>query len=885
MTRPEEIHEHRLPMSQVEIGSPSQKDEKNRTTSVARDSQGPSRTVDAQTSASTQASARTPVAHAEVLKIVGRKAHQHAARLTRGERAQILRQCATPWSGQIGGTLWFGGKFDTTGGTRCVDTWDDFGGMLTDYAQEVVDKGKGLWFTPALSSNGGCRDADAEAITQLTHDCDGAGDWIVLRDILDAASLAYIVQRSSSHKPELPKWHLHVPLTEPWKGTKSEWRAIYRHCVAWFSASAELPHDLYTHPATYGFDPSTDRMAQPWFPAARRSEADAPPETVCISGEALDLNAFLRETGFDPVLGEQEALAIMPARRARKQSDASVAPSGDVDLAAGLLKRAFRHAGWLGPEMDDGKSKVQCPWEGQHTTGSRFDSSTVLFPPGPGGEVGWLFCQHAHCRDRRPQEVLTALPVVALEAARAELRAEKLRKQTTRSANCGSLPGAGTELSRSMQTDMGNAERLIARHGKDILYCFSKHAWMFWDGKRWATDNIGTVIERAKDTVRSIYKEAEGCDDYEQGHALRQHGIRSEKVERIRAIEKLARSMVSVDPNQLDADPWLLNVDNGTIDLRSGQLRSHFREDRITKLVPIAYDPSTTCPLWEAFLARSFRQNKELIDFVQRMVGYSLTGLVSEQVLFFLYGTGANGKSTFLLTLQELLGDYATQAAPELLLTKKGESHPTDVADLVGRRVAVSTEVEAGRSLSEVLVKQLTGGDRIKARFMRQDFFEFKPTHKLLLAANHKPNVRGADHGIWRRIRLIPFLVTIPEAERDTGLDKKLQAELPGIMAWAVRGCLAWQNEGLGSPEEVKLATEAYREEMDALAGFFEDCCILNPGAEETAKALYDSYTRWCGTNSENPMKPRSFGMALRERGFKDRKSGTKLWCGLRLAE
>jgi putative DNA primase/helicase len=430
---------------------------------------------------------------------------------------------------------------------------------------------------------------------------------------------------------------------------------------------------------------------------------------------------------------------------------------------------------------------------------------------------------------------------------------------------------------------MGNAERLIALYGDDIRYCFENSAWMFWDGTVWREDNVGAVTERAKKAVRSIYVEAAGCDKFEERQALALHAQRSEKYERVMAIEKLARSMVPVVMETLDADQRLLNLCNGTLDLRTGELQPHRREDKITKLVPIAYDPSALCPLWDAFLERIFEKNRNLIDFVQKMFGYSLTGEISEQVLFFLYGTGANGKSTFLLILQELLGEYATQAAPELLLTKKGDKHPTEVADLCGCRVAVSTEVEAGRYLSEVQVKQLTGGDRVKARFMGKDFFEFKPTHKLLLAANHKPKIRGTDHGIWRRIRLLPFRVTIPESERDKDLLKKLQLELPGILAWAVRGCLAWQRDGLGEPQEVKAATDAYREEMDALAGFLEDCCTIEPSAEEKAKDLYAAYVEWCEENGEHPMKQRSFGMALGERGFLDRKSSTKVWCGLRL--
>jgi hypothetical protein len=489
---------------------------------------------------------------AEALPILGRKAHAHAAGLARAERARILKQSARPWDGYTEGTAWSGGKYDTTAGTQCRSTWEDFAGMMTDYAQKVVDKGEGLWFTPGLSSNGRCRDADIEAIAQLAHDCDGAGDWLVMREVLEATGLAYVMQRSSRHKPEQPKWHLHIPLVEAWQGTKAEWRAIYRHCVAWLSAAAELLHDVDARPVLYGFDIATDRMGQPWFPAARRSEADSPPETICSNGKALDLNAFLKATGFDQALAEQEALAAMPARKRRTKTGATLPPVDDLGPASGLLSRAFRHAGWLGPEVEGGKVKVQCPWENQHTTGSRFDSSTILFPPSPGEAVGWFFCQHAHCRDCDQRDVLVAIPAEALEAARAELRTERISRHTIRTPEARVSSGGNDDAVNGSRetpvaqkfptTDMGNAERLIALHGEDIRYCFPKRTWMSWDGARWAPDNAGTLVELAKKAVRSIYVEAAGCDNYEERHALGQHAARSEKYERVMAIAKLAQS-------------------------------------------------------------------------------------------------------------------------------------------------------------------------------------------------------------------------------------------------------------------------------------------------------------------------------------------------------
>ena len=331
---------------------------------------------------------------------------------------------------------------------------------------------------------------------------------------------------------------------------------------------------------------------------------------------------------------------------------------------------------------------------------------------------------------------------------------------------------------------------------------------------------------------------------------------------KLEAAVKLAESegAVSANADQFDANPWLLNCANGVLDLRTGTLRPHNRGDLFTALAPVAYDPAATCPTWDAFLTRIMGGSAELISFLQRVIGYSLTGSVREQVLFFLYGAGANGKSTFLKTILAMLGrDYAKQAAPDVLI-ESSDRHPTELADLAGVRFVASIEVSEGKRLAEALVKQLTGGDPVKARLMRQDFFQFDPAFKILLAANHKPVVKGTDFAIWRRIKLIPFTVTIPEAEQDKTLGDKLLAELPGILAWAVRGCLAWQRDGLGIPAEVIDATVAYRAESDELAPFLEECCNLGERLQAQAGPLFEAYKKWAedgGILRTRPTEPR----------------------------
>jgi len=440
-------------------------------------------------------------------------------------------------------------------------------------------------------------------------------------------------------------------------------------------------------------------------------------------------------------------------------------------------------------------------------------------------------------------------------------------------------------------TDLGNARRLIARYGENLRYCWPWSRWLIWNGKSWHQDDTAEVVRYAKDTVRSIYIEAANCADQNRRTALAEWARRSEGESRINAMINLARSEpgIPVLPSQLDSDPMLFPVQNGVIDLRQKTfIPEHRKSDLITRLVPITFDPRAECPLWDSFLDRIMAGNRDMIEFLQRCVGYSLTGDVSEHVLLILYGRGANGKTVFLNTLLALTGPYGKQAAPDLLLAKKYETHPTELADLMGVRTLVSSETAEGRRLSEALIKQLTGGDKIKARFLYSDFFEFSPTHTIWLATNHKPIVRGTDHGIWRRIRLIPFTVTIPEDEQDKHLSEKLLSELPGILNWAVKGCLMWQQDGLDAPDEVKTATSNYRAEMDVLQAFINEECIVNPLAKVRSSHLYKAYLEWCKTTNEHELSQRQFTNAMQERGFTKTRTESGVWfmgIGLNLDE
>ncbi len=460
---------------------------------------------------------------------------------------------------------------------------------------------------------------------------------------------------------------------------------------------------------------------------------------------------------------------------------------------------------------------------------------------------------------------------------------EKAKKKTQKSR--------GNFSKKIHFTDLGNAGRLVILYGTNIRYSYESKKWYCWNGKYWEQDRTGKVKRMAKETVREMYAEAANIHDDDEREALITHALKSENESRLKSMASLAQSEpgIPILLDQFDRDPFLLNCENGTIDLRTGNLRNHRREDYMTRVAPIIYDPDARSETWEAFLERIL-PDPQVRSFVQRFAGYSITGSVREEVFAFPFGPPATGKSTFLRAITATLGDYAATADFEAFLANKNRGGPrNDIARLAGKRFVVSVEVEDGRRLAEGLVNQLTGGDVVTARFLYQESFEFIPQFKLWLAANNRPKVSGTDGAIWRRLLQIPFNEVIPEKERNPELKNILcDTEItgPAVLAWLVEGCLEWQKEGLNPPEAVKQTTEEYRSEMDPLADFIADKCVVVPHAQVSNPEIWEAYKTWCEENGERwPLGRKRFSQALMASGFDQYPDGgERIWTGIGLA-
>lgn len=436
-----------------------------------------------------------------------------------------------------------------------------------------------------------------------------------------------------------------------------------------------------------------------------------------------------------------------------------------------------------------------------------------------------------------------------------------------------SSPSLGLRL-----TDVGNAHRLVKEHGQDLRFVPS-WGWLYWDGKRWRIDpsKDGEVTRRAMTIPDLLMREAKEASDSDDRMTLSRHALATGRRQAIESMLRLTRADASLQrtPDDFDGAAHLFNVANGTIDLRSGELGAHRREHAITKLSPVVYDPAARAPRFLAFLRDITRGDEELAAYLQMAVGYSLTGDTSEQCLQFLYGDGRNGKGTFLRLLSAIAGEYYQQAEFSTFLARSNDAVREDIATLAGARIVAAEETKRGAHWDEGLVKTLTGQDTISARFLRRDRFTFRPSFKLWFAANDRPRITGVDDGIWRRVRLVPFLHKVERV--DPSLEPFMRAhELSGILTWAVEGCQQWYRKRLPTPASVVAATEQYRREEDGLGEFLLDCCVISSERESLASDLYARYRVWAsdqGMIEREVFSQTRFGREMSSRGFNRRRN------------
>lgn len=446
--------------------------------------------------------------------------------------------------------------------------------------------------------------------------------------------------------------------------------------------------------------------------------------------------------------------------------------------------------------------------------------------------------------------------------------------------------GKGKDVKRFPFDDTGNADRFVYYEGGRARYCHTDKHWYIWTGSRWKADANDSIKLLAEDVIKEMWHERELCQGEDEEKAFDKHKKSTRSSRGKENMLKESQHRLTVSPDKLDKQSDLFNVQNGVLNLRTGSLMPHDKDLMLSKISSVEYTDKADCPLWHDFLEEIFCGDMTLIQYVQKAIGYSLTGSNAEQCMFFCYGTGSNGKSTFLDVIRDLMGDYAANTQADVLMIKQaraGGATP-ELARLKGARFVTTSESNEGVRLDEALIKQLTGGDVITTRFLYGKEFEYTPGFKIWMATNHKPIIRGRDLGIWRRIHLIPFNARIPDDRKDKRLSYKLRKELPAILNWALEGALKWQKEGLKMPAVMQAAANAYKGEMDVVYAFLKECTHEGIG-ETKASDIFQAYLRWATDNNEYKMSSTKFYLELGERYRKERKKYGIVYLGVRLNE
>jgi putative DNA primase/helicase len=526
---------------------------------------------------------------------------------------------------------------------------------------------------------------------------------------------------------------------------------------------------------------------------------------------------------------------------------------------------------------DDDKVFVPCPWGHQHTTGGNGTDTVCLHDPDAKGFAWTFHCSHDHCRDRDVTSLL-----------------DWLEQGTPGCVDDACAKTYETTADDPSHNDAGRADRFVGRHGRDLRFVPEREVWLTWERDRWRLDGDGAVERLAVGMSKAMLVAAgtiPGTDDAAaraRAAAVKEAlacGDRRNIADFIHLARVNPAVLLSVD--KLDADPFVVGAGNCVIDLRTGAARSYTREDFITRTLACDMDPAATCPRWEQFMDEVF-PDTDVRHFVWKALGYSLTGDMREQCFFFPYGVGRNGKSVFMRTLEKhVLGQLTVRAGRGITATTERGGYPaSEVAELAGARMILTSETEQGQKLNENLIKDLTGGESMRGRNLYENAFTFMPAGKLWVVGNHKPAIRGTDDGIWRRVRLIPFTQKFEGDAADRQLPEKLAAEASGILNWCVRGCLLWQKEGLEMPTVIRAAVDEYKRDEDRLADFLEDCVSESCGGTLDHADLFKAYQRHCEDNGNRyPLTSRSLAKALQDREWRRTRSKSSkcVWLGYAL--
>lgn len=753
---------------------------------------------------------------------------------------------------------------------------------LADFLKQAAGIPKGQWYFLSADLSGGYRSADtSERVYALIIDVDHDLTLEQARSRLTELGHPCIIYTSASHRlvknpgekseqPPCDRFRIVMPLARPVKGD------------AWVYLYGALCNYVLNAPGIY--DKACSDPSRLWYAAQHRDAI----EMLCEDGEPLAPNVVAPLPKVDRS-AEFEAKGL----RVRREGEATKKRPGDdyesskswFELLSGAGCRFLYARGVQEYWQRPGKSGPGNSLATNYRENGKIHVFSSSMSPLEANENYSKFAFYAAMR-------FGDLSDESLKAAARELG--KLGYGTPPEAPfkpdplpLASIPKNGhieveaepDPLVKFEPTDLGNAERFIRIYGKDLRYCHLWGRWVLWNGHHWITDENGGAIPKQKAVlmVRGIAQEAFRPERVKDMGSMLEWSGKCHSRSRLESIVALAKSLpgVPITPDELDRDPELLNLRNGTLNLRTFEFRPHSREDLITKMIDVEYDPEAKCPNWLKFLDRVLASDFDLLNYIQKAVGYTMTGFTSAKCFFFLHGRGNNGKTIFVETLTDLLGDYAKQVGIDTLMVQQKQAQTNDLAALKGARMVASTETENGKALAEGMIKKLTGFDTITCRFLNQEFFSYRPEFTIWLSGNHKPRIRGTDEGIWSRVHLIPFEQFIPPEERIKAevLIATFKSEMPGILAWAIQGCRKWQVDGLEKPKAVQDAVDEYREESDLFGEFLEECTEIDQFGSIRAKEFYGRYFRWAKQKGEkDPMTGHRFGKTLGERGERKQK-------------